>query len=359
MDKAIAQDTAATPVNIGFDQDNPLVSFVVPCYNSSDYMRRCIDSLLTANHPCEIIIVNDGSTDDTSAIAHEYADAHGNVIAVDQENANWGGVVNRGLSMARGLYFKIVDSDDFIDEAALRRVLDTLALAVAADNAPDLLITNYVYDRITDKTRHTIQYRKLFPAGRIVRWNELGKPAIDQFIMVHAAWFKTSILRESGLVLPEGVSYMDSLFVLHPLPFVKTVFYLDVDAYHYIIGREGQSVEVEVVKKRIDQQLLASRLAIDDADYTELYEREPNQAMLMMGYVSCMMSVSTIYLFKIGTPEALEKNRQLWDYMETTNPTLYENVKKSWAGLANRKTGIGRAIAQLGYGLAQKIFKFA
>ncbi len=356
--------TSSSPGNMGActddtNQPTPLVTFVVPCYNSASYMRPCIESLLTAGHPCEILLINDGSTDNTGEIAREYAAAHPQVRAIDQANANWGGVVNRGLKEARGIYFKIVDSDDHIDTDALRRVLDTLALAVEAGNAPDLLITNYVYDRITDGSRHTIHYRSLFPAGRVFRWKDMGKPGIDQFIMVHASWYKTEVLRRSQLELPEGVSYMDSHFVLHPLPFVETIFYLDVDAYHYIIGRDGQSVEVEVVKRCIDQQLKASYMAIDGYDYASLYQQEPNQALLMMGYVSCMMSVSTIYLFKIGTPEALEKNRRLWQHMQEQNPVLYQNVKKSWAGRANRKTPIGRFIAKIGYGLAQKIFKFA
>ena len=340
-------------------QEKPLVTFVVPCYNSADYMRKSIDSLLTATHPCEILLVNDGSSDDTSKIAHEYAETHEQVIAIDQQNSNWGGVVNHGLKLARGTFFKVVDSDDYLDEHALRRVLDTLAMSIEAETVPDLLVTNYVYDKMTDNSRHAISYRKLFPSGRMFNWSDMGKPGIDQFIMVHASWYRTQVLRDSKLELPTGVSYMDSLLVLHPMPHVKTLYYLDVDCYHYLIGREGQSVEIDVVKKNIDQQLLASRLAIDDADYDELYRNEPNRALLMMGYVSCMMSVSTIYLFKIGTPEALEKNRALWAYMKAKSPTLYRNVKRSWAGRANRKTHVGRIMAQAGYALAQKIFKFA
>ena len=290
---------------------------------------------------------------------HEFAARDSRVIAIDQENANWGGVVNHGIALAKGTYFKIVDSDDFLDTEALKRVLDTLASLVEADNAPDLLVTNYVYDRVTDKSQHTIQYRKLLPSGRVFKWSEMGHPGIDQFIMVHASWYRTQVLRDSGVKLPTGVSYMDSLFVLHPMPWVEKLYYLDVDTYHYIIGREGQSVEVEVVKKCIDQQLMATRLAIQDANYTQLYAEEPNRALLMMGYISCMMSVSTIYLFKINTPESLQKNRELWAFMKETDSTLYNNVKRTWAGLANRRTRIGRFLAQAGYALAQKIFKFA
>lgn len=342
------------------DDEHPLVSFAVPCYNSEDFIARCVNSLLTAQHPCEILLVNDGSTDNTSQIIHEYAEKYPQVIAIDQENRNWGGVVNHALRKAKGVYFKVVDSDDFLDTNALQKVLDTLSLTVKTDQAPDLFITNYVYDRITDNSQHTIDYRKLFPAGRLITWNDMSKHSgIDQFIMIHASWYRTAILRESELTLPEGVSYMDSLFVLHPMLFVKTLFYLDVDAYHYLIGRAGQSVEIDVVKRCIDQQLLASRLAIDDADYTAVFEQEPNQAKLMMGYISCMMAVSTIYLFKINTPEALEKNRKLWDYMEKTNPTLYKFVKRSWAGWANRKSAPMRAVAKAIYALAREIFKFA
>lgn len=344
--------------------DKPLVTFVVPCYNSAGYMKRSIESLLDVKQPCEILIINDGSSDETSAIAHDYEDRFPQVVAIDQENANWGGVINHGIELARGTYFKVLDSDDYFDELALHRVLETLALAVEAENAPDLLVTNYVYDHLGSGTQRVMQYRSFFPTDRVITWNEMslagGKKVYqDKFIMIHAAWFKTSILRESGVHLPEGVSYMDSMLLLHPLPFVKKLLYLDVAPYHYLIGREGQSVEIDVVKKHIDEQIMASKLAIDDYDYAQLYRDEPSCAMLMTGYVSCMMSVSTIHLFMINTPESIEKNRELWAYLIEKNPELYDNVRKSWAGRANRKTKAGRAGARLGYALAQRIYKFA
>ena len=349
--------------NHSSERGRPLVTFVIPCYNSADYMRRCIDSLLTATQPCEILVINDGSSDDTGAIARRYAEEHPQVVAIDQENANWGGVVNHGLELAHGTYFKVVDSDDYLDELALRRVLDTLALAVETGNEPDLLITNYIYDHLGTNSQRVMQYRSFFPIGRAFTWNELRlsseKAPQDKFIMIHAAWFKTSIVRTSGMRLEEGVSYMDSMLLLHPLPYTKTLLYLDVAPYHYLIGREGQSVEIEVVKQHIDEQILASKLAIDDYDYAQLYRNNPGCAMMMTGYVSCMMSVSTIHLFMIGTDEALEKNRELWDHLAEKNPALYDNVCKSWAGRANRKTRLGRFIALCGYGLAQKIYKFA
>ena len=151
--------------NRNTSQDEPLVTFVVPCYNSAEYMRRSIDSLLTATQPCEILVINDGSSDETSAIAHDYASRDSRIIAIDQENTNWGGVINHGIELARGKYFKVLDSDDYFDEIALKRALDMLALAVEAGRAPDLLITNYVYDHLGSNSQRVMQYRSFFPVG--------------------------------------------------------------------------------------------------------------------------------------------------------------------------------------------------
>ena len=341
------------------NESTPLVTFVVPCYNSASFMKRAIESLLAAKRHCEILLINDGSSDNTSEIAHDYARKYDDVRAIDQENANWGGVVNRGLAEASGIYFKILDSDDYFESDALNQVLDALAETLENDEAPDLLITNYVYDHLASNSQRIMQYRSFFPQNRIFHWSEMGRQGQDKFIMIHAAWYKTSLLRESGVKLPTGVSYMDSLLLLHPMPYVKTLYYLNVEPYHYIIGREGQSVEIDVVKKHIDEQLLASRLAIEDIDYAPLYKDEPNCAMLMTGYVSCMMSTSTIHLFMIGTPEALSKNARLWDFLKTKNPTLYANVKHSWAGRANRKSKLGRFLARRGYAIGRMIYKFS
>lgn len=340
-------------------EDAPLITFLMPCYNSASFMGRGIESLLQVEHSCEIILINDGSSDETSAIAHDYAERYEHVLAIDQENSNWGGVVNHGIKLARGRYFKVIDSDDSFDHQALARVLDALEECAEQGNEPDLMISNYVYDHMATKSQRTMQYRSFFPANRVFAWPEMGRPGLDKFIMIHAAWFKTSVLRESGVVLPTGVSYMDSLLLLHPMPYVKTLYYLDVAPYHYLIGREGQSVEIEVVKKHIDEQIMATKLAIDDVDYDQLLKTQPNCGMLMIGYVSCMMSVSTIHLFMINTPESIEKNTELWAYMREKNPVLYDHVRRSWAGRANRKTAFGRFLARCGFAIAQKLYKFA
>jgi glycosyltransferase involved in cell wall biosynthesis len=118
----------------------------MPCYNSASFMQRGLDSLVDIGYPCEIILINDGSTDDTSRIAHEYAERYDNIIAIDQENTNWGGVVNHGIELARGTYFKVIDSDDRFDRNALMLVLTTLQQTIEVGDEPVAAMVGFVPD---------------------------------------------------------------------------------------------------------------------------------------------------------------------------------------------------------------------
>ena len=339
--------------------NQPLVSFVVPCYNSAEFMRTCLDTLMAETRACEVIIVNDGSQDNTLEIAREYEHTFPHVTVIDQPNMNWGGAVNTGLAAAHGLFFKVVDSDDHLNTNALNQVLDAIHVCRENGELPDLLITNYVYDHHVRHATRTMSYSSQMPANRIFTWDEVGRASLGQYLMIHASWYRTEILRESGLKLPTGVSYMDSMFILHPLPYVKKLYYVNCDAYYYTIGREGQSVEVEVVKKHIDEQLLATKLAVDDYDLGEMKKIHPKMARTMMRYISCMLSVSTIYLFLIDTPESIEKNTRMWDYIAEHNPVLRHDVRHTLAGMANRKGEFGRYWTREAYTFSKFLYKFA
>ena len=104
-----------------------LITFAIPCHNSEKYMKKCIDSLLVAKDDIEIIIVNDGSTDDTQKIANQYAKKYPDTIkAIHKENGGHGSGVNVGLENATGLYYKVVDSDDWVDKNSLLKVIETI-----------------------------------------------------------------------------------------------------------------------------------------------------------------------------------------------------------------------------------------
>ena len=116
-----------------------LISFAIPSYNSQDYLRHCVDTILTGGEDVEILIINDGSTDNTAAIADEYAAKYPSIVrAIHKKNGGHGSAVNRGRDEATGLYYKVVDSDDWVNADALNTLLDTIRTHMAENNLPDL-----------------------------------------------------------------------------------------------------------------------------------------------------------------------------------------------------------------------------
>ena len=129
-----------------------LLSIDIPSYNSEAYMRKCIESLLVGGEDVEILIVNDGSKDKTAEIADEYQAKYPSIVkAIHKENGGHGSAVNAGLEQATGLYFKVVDSDDWVKESAYMEILKTLREVVAGDTTLDMLISNFVYEKEAKK----------------------------------------------------------------------------------------------------------------------------------------------------------------------------------------------------------------
>ena len=191
-----------------------LMTFTVPCYNSEAYMQKCIDSLLPAGDDTEIIIVNDGSTDGTGEIADGYAAAHpGRVRVIHQENGGHGEGVNQGIRHARGKYFKVVDSDDWLDGEALARLMERMREHEAAGVDVDMYVANYVYEHVADKKTYVMNYRRIFPHETVCSWEDTRPFSPAQYLMMHSVYFKTAILRDCGLELPKHTFYVDNLFM--------------------------------------------------------------------------------------------------------------------------------------------------
>ena len=127
-----------------------IISFAGPCFNSADYMEKCVYSLVPLGDDIEIILVDDGSTkDNTAEICDRLVAEHPNVIrAIHQENAGHGGAVNAGLAAAEGLYFKVVDSDDWLDEEAMETIMAFIRSQADLAEPTDLVISNYVYEKV-------------------------------------------------------------------------------------------------------------------------------------------------------------------------------------------------------------------
>ena len=241
-----------------------LLSIAIPCYNSAAYMRRCIDSLLPGGEDVEILIVNDGSTDNTKDIAEEYRERFPSMVKViNKENGGHGSAVNAGIQNAAGLFYKVVDSDDWVNQSAYMQILSVLREIIRDGKSLDMLISNFVYEKEGEERKKVMKYHHALPKDQIFTWKDVKHFRVGQYILMHSVIYRTNLLRECGLQLPEHTFYVDNIFVFNPLPYVKTMYYLDVNFYRYYIGRADQSVNEKVMIGRIDQQIKVNKLMVD------------------------------------------------------------------------------------------------
>ena len=332
-----------------------LLSVAIPSYNSEAYMEHCIDTLLTGGERVEILVVNDGSKDTTAEIADRYATKYPTIVrAIHQENGGHGEAVNAGLRNATGKFFKVVDSDDWVDEEALQMVLDTLE--VYQDDI-ELLISNYVYEKQGAKHKKVMEYSNYLPINKVFTWNDMKPFPIGKYLLMHSVIYKTEMLRDCGLVLPKHTFYVDNIFVFDPLPSVKRMYYLNVNFYRYFIGRDDQSVNEKVMIRRLDQQMRVNRIMAES-----FLNRDISNAYLekyMFNYLSIITTVSSILAIKSGTEEHLAMKKQLWEDFKALDLPLYKRLRYTVLGIGvNLPGSVGRKLAIGIYKITQKIYGF-
>ncbi len=333
-----------------------LLSIAVPSYNSEDYLRRCLDTAVQGGADVEVIVVDDGSTDHTADLAREYCRLYPDIVRlIQKENGGHGSAVNAGLQAAVGTFFKVVDSDDWLDPSAYRNVLEVLRKAESVD----LIITNYVYEYFTAGKRKCVKFGNVLPVGEVITWEKMKRFRISQFMIMHAMIYRTEVLRRSGLCLPEHTFYVDNIFAYVPLPFVKRLMYVDCDLYRYFIGRADQSVNTQVMIKRIDQQLRVTKIM---ADAYDLFADVPSQTLqaYMLHYLSIMVAISLIHLYLSENPEDAPKAPELWEYLRSRDQRLYLSVRSDFVNrfirLLHRE---GQHATKAGFRIARRIYKFS
>ena len=338
-----------------------LITFAVPCYNSADYMDHCVETLLAAGPEAEIILVDDGSTkDDTPAKCDAWVERHPDIIrAIHQENGGHGEGVNQGIRHAQGLYYKVVDSDDWLDTAALAKVMEKLREFSKLPAPVDMVIANYVYEHVEDNTHKAMGYRNVFPTGQIFTWDDIGHFRASQYLLMHSVIYRTQLLRDCGLILPKHTFYVDNIFVYQPLPYVKTMYYLNVDLYRYFIGRSDQSVNESVMAGRIDQQVRVTKIMIDAHDLSLIRQSQKRLGRYMFNYLSMMMTISSIFSVIANTPESRGMRTELWEYLRKKDPALYRRCRYRLTNVGTNIPGYqGRKLSVTLYRLARKIYKF-
>lgn len=337
-----------------------ILSVAIPCYNSESYMEKCIKSILPVGEDVEILIVDDGSQKDrTPQIADSYAARYPGIVkAVHQENGGHGEAVNTGLRNATGLYYKVVDSDDWVNTKGLVKIVQRMK-QLEEQGGVDLLLANFVYDKVGAKHKKLMRFTNVFPQDEVFEWDAMKHMHQTQYILMHNIFYRTQMLKDCGLELPKHTFYVDNIFAFQPLAYVKKLYYMDVNLYHYFIGREDQSVNEKVMIGRIDQQIRVNKIMIDVMAAEDFSDKSSKLKKYMTIYLTKIMTVTSIMLILAGTEEALEKKKDVWDYLKEKDPALYKTIHGSLFGIAMNLPGkFGRKCSVGAYKVAQKFVGF-
>ena len=306
-----------------------LISFIIPAYNSESYLHQAVDSLLVAGDRVEIIIVNDGSKDQTSKIAHAYQAKFPSIVrAVDQENAGHGGAINTGLRHASGLYFKVIDSDDWVDQVSLIKLLDTLTTHQQEGKSIDLYITNFVYEHVSDQTQYERDYSENFPNERIFQWHQVKKGfKYSKTLLMHALIYRTQVLKDINFELPKHTFYVDNLVSYIPLPYVKHIYYMKLPLYRYFIGRSDQSITFKNITSRYQQQILVQSI-MTKAYSLSLIEQFPKGLRQYMKHsLSAIMTITQMFTVAESSFERKEHLYQLWQDIKAHDIDMYRFLR--------------------------------
>lgn len=322
-------------------------------------MEKCIESALIGGEDVEILVVDDGSTDGTAAIADKYEQQYPTIVkAIHKPNGGHGDAVNTGMAHATGVYFKVVDSDDWLDEKAYKKVLGILKKVVLENHELDLLLANYVYEKVGRKHKKVMKYKGALPERRIISWDsEKIRFNKFQYVLMHSVIYRTELLRQCKLTLPKHTFYVDNIFIFQPMIHVRRLMYVNVDLYRYYIGREGQSVNEATMIKRIDQQLLINRTLI--SFFSEHKDIPEQMYKFLLQYLDMMMCVASIICIVSKDKELLNKKKELWQYLKDTDAALYKELRTTIFGITMNLPGrFGRFLSGAGYHLMQKVFGF-
>lgn len=229
-----------------------ILTVVVPTYNAEKYLRDNLESFEIPElmQDIEILIVNDGSTDHSLDIAEEYIKRYPETYRViTKENGGHGSGINCGIEHAQGTYFKVVDADDWVEKEAFV----SLVKALKASGA-DVVYSGFLwtYDRgESDKTKFQtkaeittpfdgVEYQKVYQFDDI---------ADKLYMKMHNMTIRTEILRKNQIWIDEHCYYVDTEYITYPIPYVKTICFIDKFVYYYRLGREGQSVGLDKMQK--------------------------------------------------------------------------------------------------------------
>lgn len=219
-----------------------ILSVCIPTYNMEELLPRCLNSFVIKEEfmsQMEIIVVNDGSKDKSSIIAHQFKDKYPNTfLVIDKSNGNYGSCINAALKVAKGKYFRICDADDFY-------ITDNLVeyISFLAETDVDLIFSPYITvganGEIISEQNVSEEY-----LNKKIEIDDLSWESTDlrRFIAMHSISVKTKVLIDNNYIQTEGISYTDTQYVFYSSLYANDLCFFPKPLYSYMLGRDGQTM---------------------------------------------------------------------------------------------------------------------
>lgn len=337
-----------------------LLTIVIPCYNSSAYMEKAIDTAASGGDEVDVLVVNDGSRDDTAAVADACARKYPGIVRViHQENGGHGAGVNQGIWQGQGLYLKVLDSDDRLDPQYMPGFLDLLRAHSTPETQVDLVVHDYVYDSADKQAFFRIGYRSCLAPGRAMTWDETKHFRFFNQFMIHCMVYRTAMLRdEMQLRLPHHVFYEDNLYIYQPLKYVKRVMYYDKPLHAYFIGRPDQSINKDVIIRRLNMVSAMAKQMICTYKLSELDALPRKLRRHMINSLAGQLSTACSVQLMAGE-EGKRQYDQLRKDIQAFDPALWKTLRRQILGFfSTPNTAFGEKLLLFGYHTSRRMMHF-
>ena len=266
----------------------------------ADLLPRCLDSLLAKADvlgQLEAIVVNDGSKDDSLAVASKYQSQYPETVTViDKPNGNYGSTINAALPIAKGKYIKILDSDDWFDSDALLKFMSELQ-----NNDADMIVTHFTVVKANGKkeiSRYNVYGKQPYEYGKVYPLDKVLGDGYIRFFLMHALTYRTEMLRAMGYRQTEGVSYTDLEWATYPVFAANSIIFFDTNLYQYNLGREGQTMDPKVMLRSISQlEKVTDRMIDFYVKYDKDSLSQEKLAFLSKYYLNRLRVICKCYLF--------------------------------------------------------------
>ena len=303
------------------------LTIAIPSYNAEPFLEKCLDSMCGIDDRLEVIVVNDGSKDATSQIAHDYANRFPNQVRViDKENGGHGSGINAGLDAAKGRYYKVVDADDWITTDRLKSILDRIETSDA-----DVLILGYKTVNIQNGV--VLEYLPVSnSSGRqidVIKLNDKFDD-VNHCLEFHCMCYNTAFLRGTGIRMSEHTFYEDQEFAILPLAFGETFLIHPEPLYEYRIGDASQSTNFANQAKRADDHLFVTKRIVET--YVSLKPMGQARDRLMTRRItrSIISLYATLLVKNPDKREGREKAEEFRTYLSVTDPNLMKQSDKKY-----------------------------